>query len=176
MAIARTKEDGSRSHRRPLRLIPIASHLEQVPPWAREFHILIRPDLLSEDSEYFVQELRRIFENASEETGAGRNTEPRRLFEAKEYRAAVIAAMTLLEATLRQRLSKAVWTEVERPMPLRQLLERAVNAQTIELSSREEISGWSRLRNEAVHTAKSVSKAEARAVVEGVERILGLVP
>jgi hypothetical protein len=42
------------------------------------------------------------------------------------------------------------------------------------VDSREEILDWIRLRNDVVHTAKPVSRNEARAVVEGVERILSI--
>src|ERR1700688_2766662 len=105
--------------------------------------------------------------------GVAQNLEPRRLFEAREYRAAVIAAMTLLEATLRQRLNKSPWGEAQRPLLLRQLLNRAAEANILP-NAREEILNWTKLRNKAVHTADSVSRNEAKAVVEGVERILGI--
>src|SRR5262249_44104259 len=50
-----------------------------------------------------------------------RRHEAQRLFEAKEFRAAVIAAMSYMEATLRERLDKPTWGRVNRPMSLRNL-------------------------------------------------------
>jgi hypothetical protein len=57
-------------------------------------------------------------------------------------------------------------------MSLRQLLDRAAAADIV--VDREEILGRIRLRNDVVHTARPVRRHEARAVVEGVERILGI--
>lgn len=173
MAIARAKQGIDQTNRRRLRLIPIVTNFDQLPSWANEFWAMRRPDLLSDDSEGFLQELGSLFQTLSVEMGIAQNSEPRRLFEAKENRAAVIAAMTLMEATLRQRLDKAAVQEVERPMFLRQLLNRVPDAY-IQPISREVIAGWIKLRNDAVHSAKHVTRNEARAVVEGVERILGI--
>ena len=41
------------------------------------------------------------------EVGGSRRAEPERLLEAKKYRAAVISAISLLEARLRERLNKS---------------------------------------------------------------------
>jgi hypothetical protein len=101
--------------------------------------------------------------------------EPRRLYAAREYRAAVIAAMTLFEATLRQWLNKTPWEEAQRPMSLRQLLYQAKEA-GVRLPPDPEISAWIRLRNEVVHSGRVVTRNEARAVVEGVERLLDITP
>lgn len=166
------EEVSARPNRQPLRLISVVTQRAQVPVSGKELLILTRPQALSEDSE-FVQQLGRVFQTLSDEMGLAQNQEPRRLFEAREYRAAVIAAMTLLEATLRQRLSKQSWENLQRPTSLRQLLDRAAHARVV-VEPREEILRWIRLRNDAVHTAKPVSKNEAEAVVEGVERILGI--
>jgi hypothetical protein len=171
MALARVEEVSARPNRQPLRLISVVTQRGQVPVAGKELIVVRRPDALSEDSE-FVQELGHLLQMFSEEMGLAQKHEPRRLLEAREYRAAVITAMTLLEATLRQRLAKQSWNNVQRPMSLRQLLDRAVQA-GIGLEYREEILGWIKLRNDAVHTAKPVSKNEAETVVKGVERILG---
>jgi hypothetical protein len=37
-----------------------------------------------------------------------------------------------------------------------------------------DILDWIKLRNQVVHSAKLVTKSEARTIVEGVERILGI--
>lgn len=171
MALARAQEVSTRPNRQPLRLIAVVTQFGQVPVSRHEIFVR-RPDALSEESE-FVQELGRILQTFSNEMGLAQKMEPRRLFEAREYRPAVIAAMTLLEATLRERLRKESWENVQRPMSLRQLLDRAAHAGIV-MESREEILDWMKLRNDAVHTAKPVSRNAANAVVEGVERMLGI--
>lgn len=172
MAMSRIKEPFQPDRQR-LRLIAIASRLDEAMSYEKEIRVLIRPDLLSEDSVYFVQELAEIFQAVANELGIAQEMEPRRLYEAREYRAAVIAAMALLEATLRRRLDKAPLEEAQRPMSLRQLLYRAKHA-GFEFPSDEEISAWVRLRNEAVHFGRGVTRNEALAVVESVERLLDI--
>jgi len=172
MAMSRIKEPFQPDRQR-LRLIAIASRLDEAMSYEKEIRVLIRPDLLSEDSVYFVQELAEIFQAVANELGITQEMEPRRLYEAREYRAAVIAAMALLEATLRRRLDKAPLEEAQRPMSLRQLLYRAKHA-GFEFPSDEEISAWVRLRNEAVHFGRGVTRNEALAVVESVERLLDI--
>ena len=166
MALARTHESLVQPDRHPLHIIPIVTQFSQIPVSGRGILTIKRPEALSEDSE-FVEALWKIFQNLSNDMGLAQNAEPRRLYDAREYRAAVIAAMTLLEATLRLRLDKDAWERVQRPMSLRQLLNRAADTGIVE--DRDEILGWIKLRNDAVHTAKHVSRNDARAVVEGVE-------
>jgi hypothetical protein len=173
LAVARAKQKPDQPNRRRLKLIPVITDFEQLPVWAMEFQTLRRGDLLSDDSEEFVQELAYIFAAVAEELGIALNTEPRRLFEAKEYRAAVISAMTLLEATLRERLGKLPALQVERALSLQQLLRR-VPDDFFHPVSRGDILDWIKLRNQVVHSAKLVTKSEARTIVEGVERILGI--
>jgi hypothetical protein len=173
LAVARAKQNVDQPNRLRLRLIPVITDFEQLPVWAMDFQALRRSDLLSDESEQFVQELADIFSAVAGELGIALNFEPRRLYEAKEFRTAVIAAMTLMEATLLQRLNKSPVQEFQRVMSVQQLLSR-VTDDDIHPVPREEILGWIRLRNQVVHSAKLLTKNEARAVVKGAERILGI--
>jgi HEPN domain-containing protein len=155
-------------------LIPVVTQFNQLSGRSRDILAIKRPDVLSEDSS-FVFELGKVLQDLANEMGLAQNLEPRRLFEAKEYRAAVTAAMTLLEATLRQRLSEPAIEAMQRPMSMRQLLSRAAEENILK-DSYDEVLLWTKLRNDAVHTAKPVTRNEAKTVVEGVERILGLRP
>ncbi len=119
----------------------------------------------------FIWQLAKALEAIAEEMGLAQRYEPRRLLKAKEYRAAVIAAMTLLESTLRQRLNKPSPEAVRRPMSMRQLLELAIK-EGIAQDHYQDVLVWTKLRNDAVHTGRRVSRQEAQAVVEGVERII----
>ncbi|MCA0035325.1 SIR2 family protein [Mesorhizobium sp. B263B2A] len=173
LALGRAQEVSTRPNRRPLRVIPVLTDGTRIPTDISGIVYIRRPVLLSEDSE-FVRALGREFARLAQEMGNVQNLEPRRLFDAKEYRAAVIAAMSLLEAELRQRLDKEPWEKVEGPMSLRQLFNRALRTDRIWNVSEREISHWLKLRNTAVHTTLPVGRSEAKTVVEGVERILGL--
>lgn len=165
--------EGERPNRQPLQIIAVLSgglDLSKYP-----FHRVVRrpADLTDQGADEFVDALRRELEIVAQQVGIALSSEPRRLFDSKEYRAAVISAMTLLETELRKRLDKKPWEKVTRPMAFRQLLTRA-DDQDIAPLSRDELLSWSKLRNEVVHSAKQVNKGEARPVVEGVERVLGL--
>lgn len=188
MAVARAQEASIRPNRQQLRLVLVVTDYAQVPvlssnpPQLRhpphthpQTPIVERPVALSELSadSAFVGQLGEVFQSLSEQLGLPLTSELQRLFEAREYRAAVIAAMTLLEATLRQRLNDQLPGNLQGlPMSLRQLLDIAAKAGIAVEWPREEILGWIRLRNEAVHTARNISRNEAKDVVEGVESIV----
>lgn len=170
LAIARTQEEPTRPSRRPLRIIPVVTEFSQLQAAGQNILSIRRPLELSGESE-FVWQLAHALEAIALEMGLAQRNEPRRLFEAKEYRAAVIAAMTLLESTLRQRLNKPSREAVRRPMSLRQLLEVA-GQEGISKDYRDNVLAWTKVRNDAVHTAKRVTRQEAQAIVEGVEQIV----
>ncbi|MEI9425146.1 SIR2 family protein [Mesorhizobium sp. Cs1299R1N1] len=175
LALGRAREVSTRPNRRSLRVIPVLTDGARIPTDISGIIYIRRPVVLSEDGE-FVRALGLEFARLAQEMGNVQNLEPRRLFDAKEYRAAVIAAMSLLEAELRQRLDKEPWEKVEKPASMRQLVGRATQANLIQNVADQEISNWIKLRNAAVHSALPLGRNEAKAVVEGVERILGLQP
>lgn len=101
-----------------------------------------------------------------------RQAEPQRLLDAKEYRAAVISAMSYLEQVLRERLSKPEWRSVSRPMSLRNLIDRAVAEGELSAVSLGQIIEWMRIRNEAVHSNSPVTRQQAQQIVTGVMTML----
>ena len=170
LAISRAQEVSTRTNRQPLHIIPIVTEFNQLQGPSREFLAIRRPLELSDNDE-FIWQLGHAFETLAMEMGLAQRQEPRRLLDAKEFRAAVISAMTLLETTLRQRLNKPAREAVNRPMSIRQLMSRAVE-EGMPQYYYELVLGWSKLRNDAVHTGRPVSRQDAKAVVEGVERII----
>ena len=97
LAVARVRQGSAGTNRKPLQLILIVRDFAEVPNAAREFQVIMQPNLLSEDAQEFIQELERRFLILATELGITQETEPRRLYNAKDYRAAVIAAMTVLD-------------------------------------------------------------------------------
>lgn len=174
MAVARIKEkqpDGAQ--RKGLRLIVIATKDELPLPIAEEFRLIVRSNVFTDDPEPFVEELAGALRGLADEVGVKRQAEPERLLEAKEYRAAVISAMTLLESRLRERLNKDPWPETRNPLSMRSLLRRAMDQQLLEAAQFEQLENWMRLRNEVVHSSKDVARAQATDVVSGVLQIVG---
>lgn len=172
LAIARSQETETRPNRRRLEVLPVVTEFGQVPIPTLGHLVFQRPADLSEESS-FVQDLARHLQHLADQMGFAQRQEPRRLLEAKEYRAAVISAMTLLETDLRQRLNKAPREAVRRPMSMRQLLDLA-REQGLANFDYGQLPEWTKIRNEAVHTGRPVTRNEAKLVVEGVERIVGL--
>lgn len=174
MALARIKgAEADLGQRKQLHLIVVVTDQEQVPASAKGFPLLTRPNKLTDDPDGFIADLNGILRRIAAETGIERQAEPKRLFDAKEYRAAVISAMTLLEATLRERLNKSPWPQVRRPMSMRSLVDHAVEQNIIQPVLRTQIDSWIRLRNEVVHSSIAIGKAQAREMIDGVLALLG---
>jgi len=169
MAIARINgEAPDLAQRKALRLIVVVTDTEQAPPSAQGFTIIRRPNVITEDPEDFIAQLRDTLRAISADLGLGRQAEPQRLLQAKEYRAAVISAMTVLESELRDRLNKTPWPQTSRPMSMRSLIDRAVEEGIISRPFKQRLDNWMRLRNEAVHSAMPITKQQAAEVVNGV--------
>ena len=174
MALARIKgAEAVLGQRKQLHLIVVVTDQEQVPASAKGFPLLTRPSKLTDDPDGFIADLNGILRRIAAESGIERQAEPKRLFDAKEYRAAVISAMTLLEATLRERLNKSPWPQVRRPMSMRSLIDHAVEQNIIQPVLRTQIDSWIRLRNEVVHSSIAIGKAQAREMIDGVLALLG---
>lgn len=173
MAIARIKgAEVDSAQRKSLRLIVVVSDSEQVPPSAQGFPLLRRPSKITNDPEGFIADLAGTLRTIAAEMGVDRQAEPHRLFEAKEYRAAVISAMTLLEGRLRERLNKVSWQQARRPLSIRPLIDYAVDQAIIPQELRPRLDSWMRIRNEVVHSSISVPRAQAAEIVNGVMQLI----
>lgn len=173
MAIARIKgTEGDPAQRKPLHLIVVVTDREQVPASAKGLAVLQRPSRTTDDADAFVADLRGTLERYAEESGVERQAEPQRLFDAREYRAAVISAMTLLEDKLRERMNKRPWPQTSRPLSMRSLMDQAVEQAIIPRESRPQVDGWMRTRNEVVHSSMPVPRALANEIVSGVLALL----
>jgi len=80
--------------------------------------------------------------------------------------------MALLESWLRNRLSKAQWTQVKRPLSLRTLTDLGAEQGLMQPETKTRIDSWVKLRNDVVHSSQVVSKAQAREVVDGVLELI----
>jgi uncharacterized protein YutE (UPF0331/DUF86 family) len=173
MAVARMKStETDVGQRKALHLIIVVTDLDQAPPSAHGFTVLTRPNAIASEPEGFIADLAGILSRIAAETGVARQAEPQRLFEAKEYRAAVISAMTLLEAELRERLNKIPWPQTRRPLSMRSLIDQGVEQGVIPQELRIRIDSWMRLRNEVVHSSKAVSRSQAAEMVTGVMQLV----
>jgi hypothetical protein len=160
------------NHRSRLRLIVVITNSEQIPPSAHDFPVITRPNKISDEPEGFVAELGNQLRTIAAEIGVGSLAEPMRLLEVKEYRAAVISAMTLLEAKSRDRLNKIPWPQTRRPLSLCSLVGQAAEQQVIPQQIRPRIDSWMRTRNEVVHSSMPIARAQAHEIVESVMKLI----
>lgn len=168
IALARLKgPEADLSGRRKLRLIVVTTPSEQIPPAAHDFLVVSRPDEIADGADVFVERLGEALRAIAAQIGIEHVEEPMRLFEAKEYRAAVISAMSLLEARLRQQLKKKQWSNVQRPTSLSSLINQAIEYQVVPSALKSKMESWTRMRNTVVHSAMVVTKAQAREIVDG---------
>ena len=132
MARARTLGmDRGTLNRQALHIIVVTTEPEQIPAFARRYPIIRRDSLLVDEADQFVEDLASQLREIAAEIGLGRDQEPHRLYASREYGAAVISALTLLEASLRRQFDEAS-SEMRRPLLLRDLLDLAVKRQVIQ--------------------------------------------
>ena len=163
----------ARAHMDASRILVVAPSLGELPFDLREVQTLLRPDVAATESEEFVGAVVRWFATAADRFAPRLAEEPRRLLHAREYRAAVIASISLLEVFLRKRPD----------MPSSVSGRRVTFPALLEFAQREGVLGevpakriveWSRIRNEVVHSQRSVRKSEAESIVRGVLQIVGV--
>ena len=171
LALSRQPQPDLSGRRKTLVVIPVVPSFQQLPLDVQEHQALERGQW-DGNTEAFVAKLVDWLTIKVPQGGTERNDEPQRLYDAKEYRAAVISAMSLLESELRKRLEKPTWESVRRPMSMRQLAELAVREQVISAADLPKITDWSQVRNAAVHTWGEVSRHTAQQIVKGVQALL----
>lgn len=124
------------------------------------------------EQDSFLSAVREWLRSVAADAAPALGDEPERLLRGRQYRAAVISAMTYLEATLRQLIA----LRYERQKGLTGLARVTREAATRGLLLEQElvdVRGWMRVRNAAVHTQDPVSKAVAKQIVRGVDAIVG---
>lgn len=155
----------------PSRILVISGENDQRPSERLGLLTIQRPDVREVGPTEFLDRLARWFFEATEKYSVSLKDEPSRLLRAKEYRAAVISAITLLEASLRERLGNQM-TPSRRVNSLRHLLEDAHAEGILGGVQVKTVFEWVYIRNEVVHTSRNVSKSEAEKIVVGVSSIV----
>jgi hypothetical protein len=122
------------------------------------------------DQPDFLRVVEAWFRLVAEEINPALADEPLRLLNAKEHRAAVVSAITLLESVLRSVLER------KEPLPGRAhsigpLVDLATTRQLLMPDEQRQIREWTRIRNTAVHGQEGVTRAKATEIVNGVVAI-----
>lgn len=93
--------------------------------------------------------------------------EPLRLLTVREYRAAVISAMTQLESLLRTSLEKDEKL-LGRAYSIGPLADLATTRELLTAMEHKRIRDWMRTRNMAVHSQQNVTRSKATEIVNGI--------
>lgn len=135
--------------------VPASLTLRGVSRITRRRDLSIWPEKLIDEFELFF---RRVREKAEPQL----LSEPERLLRLGEYRAAVISAMTLLEARLRETLVADEDSAFRGCVPLSQLLHKGRADELIGSDKVGQVREWMAIRNRAVHTVGEVGGSVAQ--------------
>ena len=180
MALARLKAEGATGDEREFYLFIVVTDDEQIPPIAQNFQVIRRQHLHSDDADSFIADLVQRLTIIAGDSDAERHTEPERLLRAKESRAATIAAMALLETTLREAIAIKPTRVIaadsgRRPMSFRALVDIAMQLELIDNDQYQQIRIWQNLRNAVVHSSQPMSRLSATELVHGVLAVIATI-
>jgi len=153
------------------RLLVISEERVDIPLDLQNIQYILRPAKPSIEAGRFLEQISTWFEALAADVKPMLSEEPNRLLELKEYRAAVVSAITLLEITLKSHFDKAPEPS-GKPVSVSRLLNWAADSHLIDAKIIEKIKSWLNLRNMVVHSQQPVSSKHARDVVNGVTEIL----
>ena len=174
IAVARNRSAGrDRAH---LPVVIVANDQAHVPNLSEPYPIIYRLGLSDDALDTFAAELVRQLAYAAD-AQPSRGSEAQRLLVAREYRAAVIAAMSGLEVVLQKYVGSAIRPTMSisshRPLPMRMMLDHALEMGLISDVEQRHIREWMGVRNTAIHEGEAVSAKVAKSIVDGVNRIVG---
>lgn len=135
---------------------------------------VVRSDDPFENIEFISEKIDSWFRYVLEPLKTTYDEEPKRLLDKKEYKAAVISAMTLLEIHLRHQLEIRQETSLK-TKPLFTIFSLALENQIINEQQYQSIKAWSNTRNKLVHTKSTVTVIEAKKIVLGIYEILDII-
>jgi hypothetical protein len=132
-------------------------------------HIVIRrPRSIDDESAGFIRSIESAFADAFSRISPTLEDEPSRLIAKKEYRAAVIAAFSLLEHELRQFFEAAGPESFSARSNMMMLLDYARSKEVLTPKEFELIRQHVFVRNRIVHTRSEVAAAQAKTIVRDV--------
>lgn len=135
------------------------------------FTNIIRPDNPYNDIEYIVTKIEDWFKSVTDPMSLTYEKEPKRLLDKKEYKAAVISAMTLLEV----KMKKLIYNSDEisgSQTSFNSIYSIAKDRNMIDSNQFLEIKEWGSVRNKLVHSNDTIKVGDAKKIVNGVYDII----
>lgn len=153
------------------RLLIIRSEDSPVSSDIQNIFSIKRPDNPFEDIDNLSLRINNWFDDVLEPMISTYLEEPNRLLKKKEFRAAVISAMTLLEVYMRQKVETFKNIPVKTTAPY-SIYKIATEFGIITEEQFLKIKKWSNTRNEIVHTKATVNSFEAKEILNGVYELI----
>ncbi|WP_346398829.1 SIR2 family NAD-dependent protein deacylase [Pseudomonas syringae] len=159
---------------RPLPLIVVVRKGQQLPSMLEGMTVIIRPDLWTSESEDFAISLIKTLEKIIPLDRDSQQGEARRLLRAKEYRSAIVSAITYLEGELRRALRLSEEELGSRSYSLIGMVKSGIKKGLISDDVLPNLYEWIQIRNGIVHSKDDVgaSARNAKMIVDGVTKIV----
>ena len=154
------------------KLIIITEEKSKLPFDLQKYQLIHRPEIASIEMTPFIETLRTWLTKVAVDLKPSLAHEPKRLLQAKEYRAAVIAAITYLEISLKESINFPQ-TFPQKTPSVRELLNIAQKKELLGKYEVNQILDWLHVRNSVVHGDTKVVAKKARQIVDGVFEITG---
>lgn len=135
-------------------------------------NIIRRPKDLSFTPHEFLAKIEDWFQKVAEELRLQVSEEPQRLLQKREYRPAVISAMTLFETVLAEFLPKGQYEKEKRPLPMYKMLKLARESNLITERESDALRNYWAIRTQLVHTKATIRASQAQKIVREVMRIV----
>lgn len=119
----------------------------------------------------FLERIEQFFASVADKLAYDSKTEPERLLAKKEYRAAVISAITLLEHTVRAKLGRKKYRDYR--YSLVKVLNLLFKEEKIDQRRYDALRESLQLRNMLVHTDESIHPSTAKKIVNEVLQVIG---
>jgi len=160
MALARRTHDS--------RLVVVGEHQPALLSGVAAVSYVSRVQRDNLESGLFVDTFESLFANFAADLRPRLTTEPMRLLNKREYRAAVISALSLLESELRNFLERRSDQRERHRAPLLHMIDEAVISEVLNPQQAGQLRAWINVRNQIIHLGEAVSPSTARDIVEGV--------
>lgn len=149
-------------------LILIAEDQATVPFDVSNHQVIRRPRSLDEESSSFIKAIELAFADAFSRISPSLEDEPDRLLKKKEYRAAVIAAFSLLEHDLRQLFELSGLDLFASRSTLRMMLDYAKKEEVFTTQEFGRIRSHMIVRNRITHSRVEIPAAQAKTIVREI--------
>jgi uncharacterized protein YutE (UPF0331/DUF86 family) len=153
------------------RVLLIADKGTSIPSDLRQVTYLVRPSKPFDGADQFLEQIASWFQRLADDLRPQLTEEPSRLLELREYRAAVISAITLLESVLRDRYD-IISEPSSKLVSVGRLINQMMNLEMFEPNTVEKVKKWLTVRNSVVHTQQQVSAKTSREIVTGILEII----